>query len=166
MNFSVVRDGNCTLVSSEEIVPGDVVVLRPGPVCADMAILEADVILVDESALTGEPTPVGKSEIEISMEGLRYDPKRHSSFTVSAGTEILEAGEPGTGRGLVLSTASYTDKGDLLADVFAYGRHKAMFDDEIVIILSVLTVEAVIFVSLIFSWLGEQWVYAWFYGEF
>jgi magnesium-transporting ATPase (P-type) len=114
--------------------------------------------------LTGEPTPIAKTEIERSMEHVPFDPKLHSSFVICAGTEILEAGEGGTDLGLVLSTGSYTEKGALLSEVFAYGSRKTAYDDEVKIVLSILLVEAAILLSMVFNWLGEQWVYAWFYG--
>jgi P-type Ca2+ transporter type 2C len=161
----VIRDGINTVVSTEDVVPGDVVVLQPGPACADMIIVESDHVLVDESALTGEPNPIPKIAIDSSMANVPFELRRHSTFVISAGTEILEAGGSGLDLGLVLSTGSYTSKGALLADVFSYGSRKTMFDDEIKIVLSILLVEAVILLSMVFHWLGGQWMYAWFFGK-
>ncbi len=57
----VVRDGNIIELDAERVVPGDILVLKPGGhVCADARLLEAQRLTVDESALTGESMPVNK----------------------------------------------------------------------------------------------------------
>ena len=58
----VLRDGEFTEVSVEELVRGDTILLHPGErVPADGVIVEGQ-SYVDESMLTGEPVPVEKSE--------------------------------------------------------------------------------------------------------
>ncbi len=58
---SVVRDGNLKELAAERVVPGDIIVLKPGSyVCADARLVEAQRLSVDESALTGESMPVSK----------------------------------------------------------------------------------------------------------
>jgi cation-transporting ATPase 13A3/4/5 len=66
--------------------------------------------------------------------------------------------------GLVLKTGSFTTKGELLTDVLSYERHKFKFDDEVKIVLFILLLEAVVLLGLVFYFLQDQWVYAWFYG--
>jgi P-type Ca2+ transporter type 2C len=59
----VIRDGKVKEVSSREIVPGDVLVLRSGEkVPADALILQESNLRLNESALTGESKEVTKSE--------------------------------------------------------------------------------------------------------
>src|SRR5690606_42079248 len=56
------RDGVEALVPSGELVPDDVVLLGEGDIIpADCDLLEAESLLLDESALTGESVAVGKS---------------------------------------------------------------------------------------------------------
>jgi Ca2+-transporting ATPase len=58
---SVIRDGRERRVSVEDVVPGDLVVLREGErVPADGRIVSARGLVVDESLLTGESVPVDK----------------------------------------------------------------------------------------------------------
>lgn len=58
---TVRRDGHDAVVRSEEVVAGDLVVLRAGDVIpADCRVVEAHQLQVDQSALTGEPFPVEK----------------------------------------------------------------------------------------------------------
>jgi Cu+-exporting ATPase len=57
----VVRDGKETEVPLAEVVPGDLVLLRPGDrVPVDGTVTEG-LSHIDESMLTGEPVPVGKT---------------------------------------------------------------------------------------------------------
>lgn len=163
---SVLRDGSRLLVSNTDVVPGDVVVIQPGVVCCDMVIVKSEHVVVDESALTGEATPVVKTEIDPTMAGASYDPQLHKSITLSAGTEVLETNEAGNDLGLVLLTSSFTTKGKLVTDVLSYQRHKFKFDDEVKIVLGILILEAIVLLALVFIFIDEdQWVYAWFYGK-
>lgn len=58
----VIRAGTCRDVDIVRVVPGDLVVLRPGTyVPADCRLVEAIHLTVDESALTGESMPVAKA---------------------------------------------------------------------------------------------------------
>jgi len=53
------RDGATTEIASEEVVPGDVLLLEPGDrVAADAELVTARDLRIDESALTGESVPV------------------------------------------------------------------------------------------------------------
>ena len=53
------RDGEATEIASEEVVPGDILLLTPGDrVAADADLLVAADLRVDESTLTGEAYPV------------------------------------------------------------------------------------------------------------
>ena len=56
------REGEVRDVSAEELVPGDVVVLNAGnAVPADLRVIEPSKLQADESTLTGESVPVGKT---------------------------------------------------------------------------------------------------------
>jgi predicted P-type ATPase len=151
------------VISAAEIVPGDTVALRRGTAHCDMVILHGEGIVVDESALTGEPTPVPKKSASESIATELYNEKRHSSYTISAGTEILEADEGSLA--LVLATGSFTAKGELLAEVLSFEKHKSVFDEEVAIILALLMTEAAVLIPILFYLLGGQWVFAWFYGK-
>lgn len=59
----VVRDGHVEEVAGDRIVCGDIVALEAGDlVPADVRVLSASGLRVEESALTGEPAPVGKDQ--------------------------------------------------------------------------------------------------------
>ena len=52
------RDGAIERVRIEEVVPGDVLVVRAGEVLPVDGVIEGEEAVLDESALTGEPLPV------------------------------------------------------------------------------------------------------------
>ncbi|MSR36249.1 MAG: copper-translocating P-type ATPase [Gemmatimonadetes bacterium] len=56
----VVRDESEVEVSAEDLVPGDIVVVRPGEAVAVDGVVEDGASAVDESMLTGESLPVDK----------------------------------------------------------------------------------------------------------
>jgi P-type Ca2+ transporter type 2C len=58
----VIRDGKITEIATEEVVPGDLLVIVPGTrVAADARLLSGVSLQLDESSLTGESFPVEKS---------------------------------------------------------------------------------------------------------
>ena len=66
----VKRDGNWQSVMARDLVPGDVIRLRPGDIIpADVKLFEGDYLSVDESALTGESLPVDKKAGDIAYSG-------------------------------------------------------------------------------------------------
>jgi magnesium-transporting ATPase (P-type) len=68
---TVRRDGRKQRVPSEELVPGDVVLLQTGDrVPADVRIFHVRGLYVDESALTGESLPVAKQPDPLPLDTL------------------------------------------------------------------------------------------------
>ena len=70
--IAVFRDGKLKIIKAEELVPDDVVYLVKGEtVPADIEIIRAINLLVDESILTGESKPVEKKEGEMLFSGTK-----------------------------------------------------------------------------------------------
>ncbi len=93
----VVRDGRTHLISSEEVAPGDVVVLREGAlVAADLRLAESHNLRVDEASLTGESQPVEKAT-DVLPEEVPLAERLNMAY---AGTTVTY----GRGRGLVVAT--------------------------------------------------------------
>ena len=88
----VLRDGVEVELLPEQVVAGDIVVLRAGDLIpADLRIIESTNLLVDESTLTGEPIPVEKSAMgESSDSGLPITALYQGSHVVSGrGTAVV-----------------------------------------------------------------------------
>jgi H+-transporting ATPase len=64
------RNGKWQGVLARELVPGDVIRLRPGDIIpADTKLFDGDYLSIDESALTGESLPVDKGKGDIAYSG-------------------------------------------------------------------------------------------------
>ncbi len=101
---TVRRDGTLQNLPAEDLVPGDVVMLDSGDVItADLRLIEASNMQIDESALTGESVPVSK-QIE-PVEG--EVPLAEQSNMVFKGTAVTR----GSGAGVVVATGMNTELG-------------------------------------------------------
>jgi cation-transporting ATPase F len=101
---TVVRDGRATRVSSDDLVPGDLVALEPGDqVPADLRLVRTRELSIDESALTGESAAVAKDPLPLPHDTALADRTNmaYSSSLVTAGT----------GRGVVVATGTDTEIG-------------------------------------------------------
>jgi Ca2+-transporting ATPase len=101
----VIRDRNLLEINTQDIVPGDILVLRPGTyVPADARVIEAKNLSVDEAALTGESMPVTKlSEPLVDPE----IPLGDRINMVYMGTLVTG----GQGLAVVVATGSFTEMG-------------------------------------------------------
>ena len=102
----VVRDGETLLVPAPELVPGDLVRLDTGDiVTADLRLLEARALRINEAALTGESEPAEKSTEPLPdvPEGVLAD-QRNVAFN---GTAVVY----GRGLGIVVTTGMSTSLG-------------------------------------------------------
>lgn len=100
----VVRDGQEWEIDSRELVPGDVVLLEPGArVPADLRLVWANALQVNESLLTGESLPPTKRPAPVSEAAPLAD-RRSMAYT---GTVVSS----GRGRGVVVATGAATELG-------------------------------------------------------
>lgn len=101
----VVRDGTSRQVPSEDVVVGDLLMLRPGSyVSADARLVEVQHLSVDESALTGESMPVNKTADALHDADL---PLADRTNMVYKGTLVTG----GQGVALVVATGQFTELG-------------------------------------------------------
>ncbi len=101
----VLRDSQPTDVPTQDIVPGDVILLSAGSLIpADSVLLEAKDLFVNQAVLTGETFPVEKTPGIIQTDGL---PDRTN--TVFMGTSVGS----GTGHALVIQTGKNTAFGQI-----------------------------------------------------
>jgi magnesium-transporting ATPase (P-type) len=104
------RDGNETDLESEGVVPGDIVLLESGiKVPADIRLMEASDLEIDESFLTGESMATIKETGEVA-ESTRVSEMKNMAF---AGSTIMK----GRGWGVVVHTGLDTQVGKISQDV-------------------------------------------------
>ena len=103
---TVVRDRQKSRITSQDLVPGDLVLLTSGDkVPADLRLLRVRSLQVDESALTGESLPVNKSTQPLDLE----TPLAERTNMAYAGSFVTF----GQGRGIVVATANNTEVGQI-----------------------------------------------------
>ena len=101
---SVLRDRRQISIDAADLVPGDIVLLKPGDrIGADMRLLQANGLHVQEAILTGESLPVEKAVAPVDPDASLGDrtPMAFSGTLVTAGT----------GRGVVSATGAATEIG-------------------------------------------------------
>lgn len=101
----VMRDGHRLPVPARELVPGDIVFLEAGNyIPADVRLLEAVNLRVEEASLTGESLPVQKNAATVLDHNVPLGDRMNTAFM---GTLVSY----GRGRGVVTSTGMRTQLG-------------------------------------------------------
>ncbi|WP_334340085.1 HAD-IC family P-type ATPase [Companilactobacillus sp. HBUAS56275] len=105
-NF-VFRDGEKLELDARDLVVGDLVNLEAGDaVPADMRLISADNLSIQESVLTGETNPVDKIEEPMADDNLPLAERQNMVFASTAVTS-------GSGLGIVIATAGDTEIGKI-----------------------------------------------------
>lgn len=100
------RQGKEQKIYAAELVPGDIVLLNEGDiVTADIRLVEANKLMADESALTGESVPVGKTSDPVEQDV----PVAEKSNMLFKGTALTR----GSGMGVVVATGTKTELGKI-----------------------------------------------------
>ena len=106
----VIRDGRQRVIRSEELVPGDIIVLEAGDaVPADARIIECASMKVEEAALTGESVPVNKTSDALSLGDAKDVPLGDRKNMVYMGSTVVY----GRGRAVVTATGMETEMGKI-----------------------------------------------------
>jgi len=102
---TVVRESTPLEIATADLVPGDLVILEAGDrVPADVRLMDAVALRVDESSLTGESIPVAKdADTQVAADAELGDRRT----VVFAGTNVTS----GKGRGLVVATGRAAELG-------------------------------------------------------
>ncbi len=107
----ILRDGEVQEVDAEEVVPGDIVLLESGNrIPADLRLLTAQGLEVEEAFLTGESLPVTKNPAWTGDEAAPLGDRFNMAY---AGSIVVR----GRARGVVVGTGTATAVGQLALDV-------------------------------------------------
>lgn len=102
------REGNEQSIPATDLVPGDICVHESGDMlAADLRVLEANGLQVDESSLTGESVSVSKSEESVAEDR----PLAERRCILYRGTTITK----GSATGCVVATGMDTELGHIAA---------------------------------------------------
>lgn len=103
----VLRNGRQQLVKSEELVPGDIILLEAGDsVPADARVLECASLKIEEAALTGESVPVLKQEDTLSGDSVPLGDRKNMLYM---GSTVVY----GRGTAVVCDTGMKTEMGKI-----------------------------------------------------
>lgn len=106
LEATVLRGGQRQLIDATEIVPGDIVVLRSGDkVPADLRLIDAKDLRIEEAMLTGESVPAEK-DTETLPEATALGDRSCLAFS---GTLV----NTGSGLGVVIATGDRTELGKI-----------------------------------------------------
>ena len=101
----VMRDGHRQTVATRLLVPGDVVYIEAGNfIPADLRLMEAVNLSIDEASLTGESMPSKKNAQSLLQNGIPIGDRQNSAFMGTVATY-------GRGQGVVTTTGMKTQLG-------------------------------------------------------
>ncbi len=101
----VLRDGRWVRVDAAQLVPGDLVRIESGDrIPADIRLLTAENLYVEESALTGESLPVQKSAERLEKADLPLGDRKNMGYM---GTMVVR----GRALGVIVATGMATEMG-------------------------------------------------------
>jgi len=103
----VMRNGKQTKIKSNQLVPGDIVLLESGDrIPADLRLFKIIDIKVQEAILTGESEPVEKNNTVLEQDKISLGDRENMTFM---GTTIIS----GRGEGIVVATGMDTEMGEI-----------------------------------------------------
>nr|WP_225336548.1 cation-transporting P-type ATPase [Halomicrobium urmianum] len=121
---TVVREGRKRSVEAKQVVPGDVVVLEQGDaIPADARLLSTEELRTNESALTGESTPVEKSLDPVDEDA----PLAERADMVYMNTTVVN----GRGRAVVTATGMDTEVGGIATQLGEAEDEQTPFEREV-----------------------------------
>lgn len=150
---TVLRNGRQTTVKSEEIVPGDMVLLEAGDVVpADIRLTEANTLKIEEAALTGESVPVNKTTATINDSDLPLGDRKNLGFMNSNVTS-------GRGVGVVIGTGMNTEVGKIAHMLNTTEEATTPLQENLNKLGKVLTILILVIAVVVFAvgmWRGQE----------
>jgi Mg2+-importing ATPase len=147
-DVNVMREGKEKIIDKKFLVPGEIVLLQTGDIVpADLRIIEAMNLLVDESILTGESEPVAKTQEKLEKEGREIFEAKNILFS---GTSIVS----GRAKGIVIATGKETEFGKLgkmMVKIEKPSRYQKEIMDfsKVIARFVILTIALIFFVNLL-----------------
>jgi P-type Ca2+ transporter type 2C len=147
------RNGEVVDVPSEELVPGDIVHFEAGDkVPADGRLLVAATLEIEESALTGESTPVLKSVDAVPGDDVPLGDRLDMAYMNSTVTR-------GRGEMVVTGTGMSTEVGHISGMLSQVQQEKTPLTkqlDQLTVLITIMAAAALVFVIVIGLLRGES----------
>lgn len=138
------RNGHVMQIKSEDIVPGDIVLLEAGDsIPADMRIIDASSLKVEEASLTGESVPVEKTNKVLSSANNEDVPLGDRNNMAYMGTSAVY----GRGECVVVGTGMSTEMGKIAGFISLAENEKTPLQKKLGSLSKVLSV-AVLGISI------------------
>jgi P-type Ca2+ transporter type 2C len=142
----VVRDGQVSLVSAVDVVPGDVVAVEAGDIVpADGRIVRSATLEVQEAALTGESAPVPKDAATLSGTDVALGDRTNMLFQNTSVTR-------GTASMVVTATGMGTQMGQIATMLTSVTRTRSPLQrelDSLTKVLGIIAWTAVAFIVVV-----------------
>jgi P-type Ca2+ transporter type 2C len=133
----LLRDGELQQIQTQELVPGDVVLLAEGDrISADARLVEVAELRVDESTLTGESLHVRKTSEALTGKSLA---RIEIANIVFAGTNVVS----GTAKAVIVATGMETEFGKIAGFTQNLGDELSPLQKEMHRVTKLVTVIAV-----------------------
>jgi len=116
--IQVLRDNKLVEISSDDLVPGDVIEIPSFCKMPCDAVLIDGICVMNESMLTGESIPVVKNELPHSKIQV-YSPISDKKFTLYSGTDVIQTWKTSNDfvKAIVMWTGFNTTKGLLVKSI-------------------------------------------------
>ena len=145
-NATVYRDQERQDIEAADLVVGDIVFLEAGDnVPADLRIVSADNLRIEESALTGETNSVAKTADALSGNNIPLAERTNMAY---ASTSVTS----GSGMGIVVATADDTEIGKISQEVAHIKPKKTLLTreiDNVGKVVSYITITASVIVFIV-----------------
>jgi Ca2+-transporting ATPase len=120
----VLRAGKEEEIDIENLVPGDILILKEGDkICADCRILKAINLEMNEAILTGESFPIEKTDDKIPAE----KELQERTNMIYSGTTIIH----GNGMAVVIATGKETEFGKIATLLKMQSSGKSLFEKKL-----------------------------------
>ena len=145
----VLRDGKMAVLHSDELVPGDVVLLEAGDaVPADGRIIESASLKIEEAALTGESVPVNKMLDALGAAQKQADvPLGDRKNMCYMGSTVVY----GRGRAVVVGTGMDTEMGKIAGALAEAKEELTPLQVKLAELSRILTIMVIVICVVIFG---------------
>lgn len=140
----VLRDGVLKHIPSNELVPGDIVLIEAGDIIpADLRLIEASNLKIDESSLTGESVPVEKNAKILPDEDIGIGDRHNMAYMSS----IVSYGR---GKAIVVGTGHETEIGKIATMIQSYDSESTPLQNKLNELGKYLAIVVVVICAIVF----------------